>query len=286
MAIKYKNPPVIYTAAKVIYNSPIGNYGENRYKQLLSGLESLGLDSYSISKINGIQFKQSENQFSATPTNAERIGYFSPDRQKCALIDEHFIELRLSKYTDHRCFLDDFKSLIDLCLDNGITSGNKPREIELHYVDLFAPRSNTLSEMFADKVTLPIRQFYNDASDMINVGATSFTRVLSSGKSKVSVNLEQLRSLAQGQRKCLPDTLSEPDNNLAMPLNVDRLFKNESLSHYAIVHTECASLLPDDGIDSAAMRDIFEGLYAESQKTFVDMINSEVCDIVWEKIDK
>lgn len=286
MATTYLNPPVVYTVAKAIYAKSIGSYGDEKYKTLLSGLEALGFDSYSVSKVMGVQLKQSDNQFTALPANRERVGYFSANKRRCAIIDENAIELRLSEYDNHTHFLDDFESLMQLFLDHGITTENKLREIELHYVDLFVPQNTcTLKDMFSSSVTLPMEQFYSDDTDAVKLGATNFTRILESGKSKISINLEQLNITADtNRRRYIPEALFEPDNNLLMPLGVERLF-SEDQNQYAIVHTSCGSLVDMEQVDTKDLRKKFENLYAESRKTFDHMIQPQICNDIW-KLEK
>ena len=154
-----------------------------------------------------------------------------------------------------------------------------------NYVDIFVPEKGDLGDMFADNVSLPIAQFYSDDSDAIKVGATNFTRVLASGRSKVSINLEQLKVTDVTRRKYLPDTLVEPDQKLSMPLDVERLFPNKTEKEYAIIHTACGSLLDINVVDTNELRKEFEMLYAESRKTFDHMINPAVCDVIWKKIN-
>ncbi|MFV7641715.1 hypothetical protein ACNPK3_14335 [Shewanella algae] len=283
MATKFQNPPVIYTAAKLIFAEPIGSYSDEKYKSLLVALESLSFDTYIVSKLMGIQVKQSDNKFSAIPTNAERVGYFSANRQRCAVIDENTIELRLSEYDNHTRFLDEFKALIDIFFSRGVAKGNKLREIELHYVDLFVPHKWQLKDMFASSVTMPIDQFYSDSNDAIKVGATSFTRVLAPGTSKVSVNLEQLQVVDPHRRKYMPDALVEPDTKLSMPLDVERLFASKEQNEYAIIHTACGSLIDmDSAVDTTKIREMLESQYIESRKTFDHMIAPKVCNEIWE----
>ncbi|PTA49271.1 hypothetical protein C9I43_01375 [Shewanella morhuae] len=282
MATKFQNPPVVYTAAKLIFAESIGSYSDEKYKSLLTALESHSFDSYTVSKLMGVQLKQSDNQFTAIPTNAERVGYFSENRRRCAVIDENTIELRLSEYDNHTRFLDEFKSLIDICFTRGIAIGNKLREIELHYVDLFVPQNCQLKDMFASSVTMPMDQFYSDENDALKVGATSFTRVLASGTSRVSINLEQLKVLDAQRRKYLPDSLVELDSKLSMPLDVERLFTSKLQNEYAIVHTACGSLIDMDSVDTAKIREMLELLYIESRKTFDHMLAPKICDGIWE----
>ncbi|MCL1091571.1 hypothetical protein L2744_18590 [Shewanella profunda] len=282
MATKFQNPPVVYTAAKLIFFESIGSYSDEKYKSLLTALESHSFVSYTVSKVMGVRLKQSDNQFSAIPTNAERVGYFSADRRRCAVIDENTIELRLSEYDNHTRFLDEFKLLIDMCLAHGIAMGNKLREIELHYVDLFVPLQCQLKDMFASSVTMPMEQFYSDDDDALKVGATSFTRVLASGSSKVSINLEQFKVSDAQKRKYLPDSLLEPDSKLSMPLDVERLFISKEQHEYAIVHTACGSLINMDSVDTTKIREMLELLYIESRKTFDHMLVPEICAGIWQ----
>lgn len=285
MATKYQNPPVIYTTAKLIYAESIGSYGIEKYEQLLSALKSLQFESYTISNLMGVQLNQADNQFTAIPTQAKRIGYFSSNRRRCAVIDERTIELRLTEYDNHSRFLDDFKSLIETCNHHGIAKGNKLKEIELHYVDLFVPTSGSqLKDMFSKSVTLPITQFYSDNDDAIKVGATNFTRVLASGQQKVSISLEQLSVPNEHMRKYLPDPLIEPDQNLAMPLDIARLFPSPDQNEYAIVHTACGSLVNDEQFEIEALRTAFEHMYKESRKTFDHMTSPTYCDNVWKVV--
>ncbi|WP_298441401.1 hypothetical protein [uncultured Ferrimonas sp.] len=284
MATKYSNPPVIYTVAKLIYADSIGSYSDEKYKKLLASLTSVGFDSYSLSKVMGIQFKQSDNQFSATPANAERVGYFSPNRKRCALIDENTIELRLSEYDNHTRFLDEFKVLLDTCQKNEVALGNKLREVELHYVDLFVPEDCKLNDMFSS-VSLPVGQFYSAGDDAIKIGATNFTRILAKGTEKVSVSLEQVFSSDPKRRKYLPDSLVEPDEKLGMPLDVSRLFKSQGQVEYAIVHTACGALLESSKLNTEEIREKLEHLYRESRKTFDHMIEPNICGHVWQELD-
>jgi uncharacterized protein (TIGR04255 family) len=284
MAVKYKNPPVIYAVAKLIFAESIGSYGEDKYKILLASLKELGFDSYSVSKITGIQLKQSDNTFSATPANTERVGYFSPNRTKCAVINENTLELRLTEYDNHSSFLDSFCKFIELCNKNKIALGNKLREIELHYVDLFVPDVHGLQNMFSN-ISLPNEPFYSEESDMLKIGSIQFTRILSSGKTKVSVNLEQLKAVDPTRRKYLPDILMEPDQQLTMPISSDRFFGYHHNSDYALVHTCCSALIDALEMPLDEMRKKFEELYQESRKTFDAMINDEVCNEIWKPVD-
>lgn len=280
MAVKYQNPPVIYAVAKLIFSESIGNYGEDKYKDFLLSVRELGFDSYTLSKVQGIQFKQSDNQFSASPSNSERVGYFSTNRKRCAVINENALELRLTEYDNHSSFLDSFCRFVELCKKNEIAIGNSLREVELHYVDLFVPSEHALQDMF-NSITMPNNQFYSEKEDMLKVGAIQFTRILSSGRTKVSVNLEQLKVINSLKRKLLPDSLIEPDNKLAMPINSERLFGYHQDNDYAIVHTCCSSLVDELEIPKEKMRDKLEELYRESRKTFDQMINPDVCNKVW-----
>ncbi|MEI8614310.1 hypothetical protein [Shewanella scandinavica] len=281
MATKYKNPPIVYTTAKLIYAESIGGYSTEKYKKLLSALELIGFDAYTVSKIMGLQIKQSDNQFSAVPSAVDRVGYFSPNRRRCIVIDERTIELRLTEYDNHSRFLDDFKLLIELCAEHDIAKGNKLREVELNYVDIFVPHNCLLKDMFSGTVAMPMAQFYSDNTDLAMVGATNFTRILESGKSKVSVVLEQLNSVDASRLKYLPDTLVETDRDLSMPLDVERFFEDSTCLEYAIVHTACSSLVDMNQLDTTALRSTFEDMYMESRKTFDHMINVEVCDSIW-----
>lgn len=284
MAVKYQNPPVIYAVAKLIFAESIGSYGEEKYKTLLNSLKELNFDSYSVSKVTGIQLTQSNNKFSATQANTERVGYFSPNRTSCAVIDESTIELRLTEYGNHSDFLDSFCKFIKLCNDHEIALGNKLREIELHYVDLFVPGKYELQKMFLG-ISLPNDQFYREPEDMLKVGAIQFTRILSSGRTKVSVNLEQLKAIDPARRKYLPDTLIEPDQKLAMPINSERLFGYHQNSDYAIVHSCCSALIDTSELLIDQMRNKFEELYQESRKTFDAMINDVVCNDIWKPVN-
>jgi hypothetical protein len=285
MAVKYQNPPVIYTVAKLIFAESIGSYKKEKYEKLLISLEELGFDAYSKSQITGFQVKQADNQFQMTPSNAERIGYFSKNRCMSAIIDESTLELRLTDYTNHTKFLDTFCTFIELCRKNEVASGNKLREVELHYVDLFVPGGHDLQSMFTG-ISLPNSQFYSEEKDMLMVGAIQFTRILSSGKTKVSVNLEQLKATDPTKRKYLPDSLIEPDNKLSMPINSERLFGYHQESDYALVHTSCSALIDAIDLPLEQLRIKFEELYAESRKTFDAMINSNVCNDIWKPINQ
>ena len=286
MAISYKNPPVIYTVAKVIYTESIGNHSDEKYKKLLSQIESLGFDSYSVSKVMGVQVKQSDNQFTTLETSVERVGYFSANRHRCLILDENSIEFRLSEYDNHSRFLDEFLSLLGLCFGQGIAQSHKLREIELHYVDIFAPRNNySLKDMLSNSMSLPIEQFYSDETDALKLGAINFTRISKSGKSKISVNLEQINSKDLRTQRYLPNALVEPDNKLNMPLEIERLV-SEDKHEYAIVHTACGSVDVEGLGSDEDLRSKFEELYIESRKTFDHMISPDVCGEIWEQFTK
>ncbi|SET03524.1 hypothetical protein [Thorsellia anophelis] len=283
MAIKYRNPPVIYVVAKLIFLEAFGNYSDEKYKKLLMALTPLEFSSWAKSKLSGVQVKQSNNEFSAVSASVERIGFFSNNRQKCVMIDENSIELRLSKYTNHNHFLDDVQSIIKICADLGLVQSKTLNEVELHYVDLFVPNNNySLNQMFSDKISLPMSQFYHEKNDVIKVGITSFTRILESEKRKISISLEHLSIKEHLSRKFLPDALFELDPKLAMPLSIDRLFSSDKINDYAIVHTACGTLLNTVTIDPESLRNHLEEQYVQSRKTFDYMIDSKVCEKIWE----
>lgn len=52
--------------------------------------------------------------------------------------------------------------------------------------------------------------------------------------------------------------LIEPDQNLAMPLDIARLFPSPDQNEYAIVHTACGSLVNDEQFEIEALRTAFE----------------------------
>lgn len=284
MACKYENPPVIYAVAKVIFKQGIGSHSDEKYKQLLESLKSLGFESYQRSNVKGIQLKQADNSFSIKEAESARLAYFSPKREISVLLDENVIELRVSNYTDHSFFLDTFKQVLDACMDNELTIGSQVREVELHYVDLFVPNGCSLEEMFK-VITLPNTQFHYEADDVVHVGSINFTRVVAPGNVKVVVNLEQLPKRKEQGAKFLPNSLIEPDELFTMPVNLERLFLDSYEGDYAIVHTIVGGLLEEDfKYNTKVIRDKFENLYRESIKTFDHMINTDVCNRIWKPI--
>ncbi|PMG21484.1 TIGR04255 family protein [Vibrio splendidus] len=280
MSIKYENPPVIYVVAKISFNDSIGSFSEEKYLKLREATESLGFEAYSKSSIVGVQVQQSNNELSAKSASIERVGYFTSDRDKSFIIDENSIELRISAYSNHTEFLDCFINILEACFNLGIAKGNNRRELDLHYVDIFAPTGDIQLENMFEHISLPNNQFYTDKTDGMMVGSLNFIRVLESGRQKVEVNLEHINLKNIEGRKYLPDILSEPDKNLGMPLTPNRLFEGFKGSEYALAHTTCSSLLEED-TDLTNIRHKLEGMYKESRKTFDHMINRSVCDEIW-----
>lgn len=286
MSIKFENPPVVYAVAKLIYKESIGSFGEDKYQELLASLKRIGFDSYTKSKLTGIQFKQSDNKFTATQSSTDRVGYYSPDRKLCALLDDNAVELRITNYSNHSVFLDTFRSFIEILHSNSIANANDPHEIEINYVDLFAPKECTLQQMFKN-IKLPIPEFYSLDSDLFKVGVIHFTRVLECGTKKVSINLEQhLTKDVSSIKKFIPDSLTEPDGKLSLKFDTQRLFTDVNLTEYAIVHTSSSSLVNSENQSLDNIRNTLEELYLECKKTFDEMINLEVCDGIWMRLNK
>ncbi|EMK2729641.1 TIGR04255 family protein [Vibrio diabolicus] len=280
MSVKYENPPVIYAVAKISFNDSIGSFSNEKYLSLRDEIESQGFEAYTKSSMMGVQVQHSSNEFNAKPSNIDRIGYFTAERDKAIVIDENSVELRVSRYTNHSDFLDCFTTVLDKCFNLGIAKGNKQRELDLHYVDIFAPiQGANLGDMLKN-VSLPNHQFYRDETDSICLGSLNFIRVLESGRQKVEVNLEHINLKNIEGKKYLPESLSEPDPKLGMPLEPTRLFKDFSGEEYAIAHTNCSSLL-DENTDVVDIRQKLEEMYKESRKTFDYMVNRDVCDGIW-----
>lgn len=286
MSIKFENPPVVYSVAKIIFTGDIGKFNKEVYDEVLQALVSQGFVAFTQGTVNGIKVSQSDNQLSTTPVTAKRVGYFNRSRDACLLIDQRSIELRITKYTNHKDFLDTFVKCLDVCRDFGLSSGNPIKELELHYVDLFVPHGFELASMF-NGIQMPNTLFHREVDDALNIGATNFVRVLKEGKTKVAVSLEQVVSNNGNPTKLLPDNLTEPDGALEMPIYSQRLFGYGGVTDYAIVHTHCAHLFggrePNDFSDS--VRNELENLYSESRKTFDVMIEETVCYKTWEKVD-
>ncbi|HGF5109231.1 TPA: TIGR04255 family protein [Vibrio parahaemolyticus] len=280
MSIKYKNPPVVYAVAKISFRDSIGTFDDDKYLKLRDETKKLGFEAFTKSSVVGVQLKQSRSDFIAQQTDIKRFGYFNAERDKSFLIDDNSIELRVSKYTNHSDFLECFIQVLQICFNLGIAKGNQQRELELHYVDIFAPsREFELQDMF-NQVNLPNNQFYSNESDSISVGSLSFIRVLEDGRQKVEVNLEHINLKNINGRKYLPDALIEPDSKLGMPLYTDRLFEGFYNKEYAIAHTACSSLF-DENTVTLEMRHKLEDMYKESRKTFDHMIKPESCNIIW-----
>jgi len=284
MACKYENPPVIYAVAKVIFKQGIGKHSDEKYQQLLQSLKPLGFESYQRSNVMGIQLKQADKSFSVKQSESPRLAYFSPSKQLSVLLDENVIELRVSNYSNHAFLLNTFSQVLDMCIENQISTGSQLRELELNYVDLFVPNQCTLDSMFKS-ITLPSKQFYLEASDAVHVGNINFTRVTASGNVKTVVNLEELPKRQQQGVKILPNTLQEVDELFTMPIDTERLFLDNYDGNYAIVHTSCGSLVEGQmDHDTALIRARFELLYNESIKTFDHMIDTNICDQIWKPL--
>lgn len=281
MSIKFQNPPVVYAVVKLIFKESIGSFSEDKYQNLLTSLKTIGFDSYTKSKLTGIQFKQSDNKFTATQSNTVRVGYYSPDRTLCALLDDNSVELRVASYSNHSTFLDIFCSFIGILNDNSIATANKPHEIEINYVDIFAPKECNLQDMFKT-IRLPVPNFHSIESDRFKFGVIHFTRVLECGTKKVSINLEQhLLKERSTSFKTIPDSLIEPDIKLALKLDVQRLFPEHYPIEYAIIHTSSSALINSENISQLEIREILEELYGECNKSFNHMINNDVCNNIW-----
>lgn len=284
--MKYKKPPVKYVVAKICFEKVFGHYSEDKYKKLLKDLESLSLERIVISNANKLRLRQSHDGMEFSQANVERIGFFSANGRRCAIISEQEVEFRLTEYDNHKSFLDDAFSFYNLFIKNGFAVENPIQEIELHYVDHFIPEGCELSDMF-NNVTLPVGQFYSKQDDVIKVGVLNFIRVLKSQIEKVQILLEQLSIPKQEDGKprrldkVLPDSLIEPDSKLSMPISIN--FPSSSIGkQYALVHTSGSRLITSDD-DGRNIRLYFESLYKESRVTFDNMINSSICSRIWEE---
>ncbi|WP_299265222.1 hypothetical protein [uncultured Psychrosphaera sp.] len=279
MSTTYQNPPVIYTVAKLNYMEGLGNHGDDKYEALLVALKPMGFESFLKSGVNAYKFQTSENQnFSVSPSNINRVGYFNADRSMCLLLDEKTIELRLSQYTNHSHLLDTFVKSVEICNENQIGTSNTAKEIELHYIDLFYFENGSLEDMFAS-IKLPSSQFYRDEeSDLFEAGAISYTRILKPGNLKLVVNVEWFSNRGRKNLPLIPGQIGEPDSNLEMPVFSDRLFgSKERISEYAIVYSNSSALVQEP----KEIRDAFETLYAHSKTSFDNMIDEEVCNDIW-----
>ncbi|TMO47074.1 hypothetical protein CWC25_02150 [Pseudoalteromonas sp. S4389] len=286
--MKYHKPPVKYVVAKLKFSKVFGKYAEDKYKDVLNKLDTIGLERIVVSKVNQLELHQSGENFKFSEGTVDRVGFFSANSKRCAIISEQVLEFRLSEYDDHKHFLDDAYSFYEKFIESGFAVENPISEIELHYVDHFIPVECELADMFQG-VTLPIGQFYSKDNDFFQFGGLNFSRILDSKREKIQVSLEQLPIGATGESeqrnlpKLLPDTLIEPDSKLGMPISVE--YPESSVGkHYALVHTQGSKLItPED--NKTVIRDHLEELYKEGRLTFDKMINTEVCNGIWELME-
>lgn len=287
---RFKKAPLVYVTAR-IRTTPLPTLAADQTAMVQQAMMKCGLliaeksqsQVFGVAKLIALESDQQKVNTDKLATTVERQGFFNSDRTECLIVAKDTIEWRASTYTKYDAFIKAFEKTLNALLDSVDVYGFVlTQELTLSYADVFAPKvDRRLSDYFSKSENILPLNFLNNDDDYIQqVGLVQVTRVTTPTE-KISISLEQLPIIDGKIKKCLPETLREPDNNFSMPLHLQEEWSNLDGSDYGLLLTQ-ASTLNNVILSDFDYQSTFGELHKLTRNTFRSLINRTICNVDWE----
>lgn len=284
MSGHFKKAPLVYVTAR-INTTPLPALLPDQKALVQQSLMKCGLVLNEVSLAHTLNLEQ---QAGSTPsfTASQRQAYFSQDRKQCLLLDNNAIEWRVTAYDKYSDFIKSFEANLKILLEAVDCLGHLVcREFVLSYADIITPQNkHNLSDYFnkADSI-LPLSYYKGETNYVKQIGQSQVTRVTRQDQ-KITISLEQLPIEENKIKKLLPEALLEPDQNLGMPIPIRDEWRNLTNGDYGLLMTQ-AGILQKVELNNMNFESTFGDIHKLTKKTFISLLNVEVCNQDWEYKD-
>lgn len=280
MSGRYSKAPLSYVVAR-LSTSTLADLKPEQNIDLQQSLSLLGYIHKEIGSANQINldFFNSSPDKGELLTQVKRVCYLDLYRKKAIVYDSNSIEFRSSSYNNYEDFMSDFEKVRKAFID-AVPAYTKAivNEVVLSYVDIIVPAEGyELKDFFRkSENSLPLNSF--GRRDGALVLAKTELNEIKDAMHRVFVSIEQL---PQKVRRFVPDSMIEAEQNFKMPIDLTYEPDAESSLSYAVMSTQAAQLFNEKFLGEVNCSELFDDSHQSCGETFKQMINKEVCDVVW-----
>lgn len=281
MSGRYIKAPLSYVVGRIT-TSALADLKSEQMAELQQSLTMLGFINKEISTLHELDFAAlNPTQDSGASFNqVKRTAFLNIDKTKVIIFDSDSIEFRNTSYVKYDYFMEEFDSVLKAFINSVPAYGKAAiNEAILAYVDVIVPvEGYKLSDFFNyGENALPMTSF-GKRNNIFAVAKTELNEIIDSTH-RVYVSLEQL---PQRMRRFIPDAMVEPEAKFAMPISITHEPRKESHELYIILTTQAAQLHVGKALEGMSAQQLFSDSHLNCGNAFKEIINKEVCNIVWE----
>lgn len=279
MSGRYLEAPLSYVVARLTTSA----LAELKHEQNIDLQQSLNLLNYIHKETSSINQLDLEKMSSSTKgndflTSVKRVCFLDAHRTKSIVYDSNSLEFRSTAYKKYEEFMADFEAVREAFIA-AVPAYSKAmvNEVTLSYVDIIVPVGEyELKDFFKSENSLPLNSF-GKLDGALSLAKTELNEI-KDATHRIFVTIEQL---PQKVRRFVPDSMIEHEPKFAMPLKITYEPKVDSEDSYAVVSTQASQLFHEKFLGDAKCIDLFNDSHKSCGKMFKQLINKEVCNIVW-----
>ena len=281
MSGRYLKAPLSYVVARLSTSALAELKSEQsiELQQSLSLLNYIHKETANTNQLNIEMLNSSVNKDELL-TQVKRTCFLDLHKTKAVVYDSNSIEIRTTSYTKYEDFMRELESVRKAFLD-AVPAYRKAiiNEVTLSYVDIIVPTENyELKDFFAkNESALPLNAFGKRNGALV-LAKNEFNEIIDATH-RVFLSIEQL---PQKVRRFVPDFMVEPETKFAMPIQLDHEPAQDSDLPYAVVSTLAAQLFYEKYLGEVKCSELFNDSHKSCGETFKEIINRNVCDVVWE----
>ncbi|MEH4798924.1 TIGR04255 family protein [Atlantibacter hermannii] len=285
MSGRYLKAPLSYVVAR-LSTSALADLKAEQNIDLQQSLSLLGYIHKETASMNQINIDTLSSAFNKDEllTQVKRVCYLDVHRKKSIVYDSNSIEFRTTSYTKYDDFMSDFEN-VRMAFMDAVPAYRKAivNEVVLSYVDIIVPAEGyELKDFFyKGENSLPLNSFGQRDSSLA-LAKTELNEIIDS-MHRVFISIEQL---PQKVRRFVPESMVEPEQKFAMPIELNYEPNAESEEPYAVISTQAAQLYQEKFLGETKCSELFDDSHKSCGECFKLLINRDVCNIVWEYRDR
>lgn len=281
MSGRYIKAPLSYVVGRIT-TSALADLKSEQMAELQQSLTMLGFINKEISTAHELDFAalNPSLDIGASFNQVKRTAFLNINSTKIIIFDSDSIEFRITSYIKYDYFMEEFNSVLKAFIDSVPAYGKAAiNEAILAYVDVIVPVDKyQLSDFFnCGENTLPMTSF-GKRNNIFAVAKTELNEIIDATH-RIYISLEQL---PQRVRRFVPDAMTEPEPKFVMPISITYEPKKESHEPYIILTTQAAQLHAGKILEEMSAQQLFSDSHLNCGNAFKEMLNKEVCNIVWE----
>ncbi|MBX9262128.1 TIGR04255 family protein [Klebsiella pneumoniae] len=285
MSGRYLQAPLSYVVGRIT-TSALADLKSEQMAELQQSLTMLGFINKEISTVHELDFTAlNPNLDSGASFNqVKRTAFLNIDSTKIIIFDSYSIEFRTTSYIKYDFFMKEIDSVLEAFINSVPAYGKAAiNEAVLAYVDVIVPVGKyQLSDFFNyGENALPITSF-GERKNIFAVAKTELNEIIDA-KHRIYISSEQL---PQRIRRFIPEAMMEHEIKFSMPISITHEPKKESHEPYIILTTQAAQLHAGKTLEEMSAQQLFGDSHLNCRNAFKEILNKDVCNIVWEYSEK